>query len=448
MKKISRRSKARIITFVSAAVIAVAIFSGTAVSKALQYARKNEAMYQKNLSEASAYLGDIGNVIVKGVYSESAADQSSMCADVWMNAYEAKNAISSLPIADIDMEKCYTFLSKTAEYARAAQKRIATGKRFDKSQHDTFLEIKTKTDALTKNFEKLENIYLSGNEKIAGGIDFSFEVPKTIASGAATSESLKSLNKSLTNAPQLLYDGPYADTIRQKAPEMLKNKSKITLSRASEIAEAFFTTRPGVLSYEGSSKGNIPTYNFRKGDSYLSVAVNGGNIVSFNGSEEATATRFSAKESVKIAQAYLKKAGYDNMKCDYYEIANHFYIMNFHYMQGDINCYTDLIKVKLNAQTGKVQGFDASVFLTCHRERALAFSLTAAQAQKALSPYVSVKQVKKALIPTPDEQEKLTYEFRCLSERGDELLVYIDALDGTQADLLILEIGKNGVLTK
>ena len=128
MKKISRRSKARIITFVSAAVIAVAIFSGTAVSKALQYARKNEAMYQKNLSEASAYLGDIGNVIVKGVYSESAADQSSMCADVWMNAYEAKNAISSLPIADIDMEKCYTFLSKTAEYARAAQKRIATGK--------------------------------------------------------------------------------------------------------------------------------------------------------------------------------------------------------------------------------------------------------------------------------------------------------------------------------
>ena len=132
MKKMSRRTLARIITFVSAAAVALALFTGTAVYKAIQYERKSEAMYRQNLAAAGEYLNDINDSILKGIYSASAADQSSMCADVWMNAYEAKNAISSLPIADLDMEKCYAFLSKTAEFAITVRRK-AMGKKNTKN---------------------------------------------------------------------------------------------------------------------------------------------------------------------------------------------------------------------------------------------------------------------------------------------------------------------------
>ena len=448
MKKMSRRTLARIITFVSAAAVALALFTGTAVYKAIQYERKSEAMYRQNLAAAGEYLNDINDSILKGIYSASAADQSSMCADVWMNAYEAKNAISALPISDIDMEKCYAFLSKTAEYARATEKQIAAGKTVDDNAHATFLNIKKKTAALAADFEKIQKIYLDTNEKIAGGIDFSFEIPKTIASASATSESLNTLNQNLSNAPKLIYDGPFSDAVNEKQPQMLLGLKEITLQKASEIAERFLKGENGVLKAAGTKKGNLPCFTFTKGNAYLEISVQGGKVVSFNTSDEPAKTNFSAEECEKIASRFLKNTGYESMKCDYYELANHVYVMNFHYMAGDVNCYTDLIKVKVNAETGKVCGFDATTYLTNHRERSYTFPLTAAKAQKAVSKYLRVKDVKKALIPNAAEKEVLCYEYRCVSPEKNELLVFIDAATGKQADLLILQITANGVLTK
>ena len=448
MKKLSKRTLARIITFVSAAAVALAIFTGTAVYKAVEYERKSEAMYQKNLTAANEYLNDMNDSILKGIYSESAADQSSMCADVWMNAYEAKNAISSLPIADLDMEKCYAFLSKTAEFARATEKQIAAGSKIDDSAHRTFLDIKKRVASLAGDFGKIQRIYQSGEEKIAGGIDFSFEMPKTIASAAATSESLNTLNKNLSNAPKVIYDGPFSDAVNERKPRMLENEAKITLTKATETAERFLKAENGTLQFATLKKGNLPVFSFTKGNTYTEVSVYGGKIVSFNTSDEPSKTNIDVKEGIDIATAFLKKTGYENMKCDYYEEANHMYILNFHYMDGDVNCYTDLIKVKLNAQSAKVCGFDATSYLTNHHERTFSFPLTSAAAQKGVSRYLSVKDVKKALIPNAAEQEVLCYEYRCISPEGNELLVFIDAATGKQADLLILQISANGVLTK
>ena len=448
MKKMSKRTLARIITFVSAAAVALALFTGTAVYKALQYERKSEAMYQKNLTAANEYLNDMTDSILKGIYSESAADQSSMCADVWMNAYEAKNAISSLPIADLDMEKCYAFLSKTAEFARATEKQIAAGSKIDERAHQTFLTIQKKTASLAGDFGKIQKIYQSGDEKIAGGIDFSFEMPKTIASAAATSESLNTLNKNLSNAPKLIYDGPFSDAVNEKEPLMLRGEKEITLKKATEVAERFLKDKNGILTAAGMKKGNLPCYTFTKGNTYVEISVRGGKVVSFNTSDAPAKTNLSEKEGIKTAARFLNQMGYKRMKCDYYETANHMYMMNFHYMAGAVNCYTDLIKVKVNAETGKVCGFDAAGYLTHHKKRTFSFPLTAAQAQKAVSKYLSIKNVKKALIPNAAEQEVLCYEYRCVSPEKNELLVFIDAATGKQADLLILQITANGVLTK
>ncbi len=448
MKKLSKRALARIITFAAAGALTLALFTGGAISKAMRYERTAEAMYQKNLALANEHLSDLNDVILKGIYSESAADQSSMCADVWMNAYAAKNAISSLPISDIDMEKCYTFLSKAAEFSRASQKQLTGGKLLDERAHDTFLDIKRKTLSLAQSFEKIQKIYLATDSKISGGIDFSFAAPKTIATSSATSEGLNTINKNLSDSPKLIYDGPYSDAVNTSEAKMLRGEAKIDKAKATEIAERFFSAEKGTLRYSGSKKSNITSYCFTKGSAYAEITERGGKILSYNSNESPAKSSFSYKECLSAAQRYLQKAGYENMKCDYYESANHFYIMNFHAMEGDVNCYTDLIKLKVNAESGKVCGFDALAYLTHHQNRRFDFKLTAAQAQKSVSPYLQIASTKKALIPSQSEKEVLCYEFRCTSDEGNELLVFIDAATGKQADLLILQIGENSVLTK
>ena len=448
MKKLSKRTVARIVTFITAALAVIAVFTGIAVSKALGYERKTEAMYQQNLAAAGEYLNDIGDVIMKGIYSESAADQNSMCADVWMNAYEAKNAISSLPIAEVNMEKCYAFLSKIAEYARSCEKSIASGKKLDQKAHDTFLTIKKRTAQLAAEMEKLQKIYLNTEENIAGGIDFSLAVPKTIATAASTSDSLKTLNKNLSDSPKLIYDGPFSDAVNKAEAQMLKNAEKIDLKKATALAEEYLKNESGILKYTSAKDGNIPCYCFTKGNAYAEISVYGGKLVMLNIDAAPEKTALDAKACFSAADIYLKKLGYTNMQCDYYELSNNIFIMNYHYVQADVNCYTDLIKIKVDTQNGKICGFDGASFLTHHRQRKLRYALTKTEAQKSISPYLKIQSVKKALIPNAVEKEVACYEFRCISPEGNELLVYIDANSGKQADLLILQIGENSVLTK
>lgn len=448
MKKLSKRALARIITFLTAGVLAVSLFTAGAVVKAKEYERKTEAMYQRSLAQAGECLSDIDTVLLKGLYSNSPAAQSSMCADLWRDAYEAKNAISSLPIADIDMEKCYTFLSKIAEYARATEKKIAAGETIDDAAHATFLSIQNKTATLAKNVEKLQNIYLSTNEKIAGGIDFSFAVPRTIATSSATSDGLNAMNKNLSEAPKLIFDGPYSDAINEKSPRMLQNQENITLKQATQTAEELFKNISGTLRYTGKKDGNVPCFMFQKGDAYAEISVAGGKTVSFNVNKSASKTAFDTAYCLNAAKKYVEKSGYKNMKCDYYELSNHIFIANFHAVQDGVNCYTDLIKVKLNCENGNVCGFDALSYLTHHTQRTFNFALSQKQAQSAVSKYLKIKTVKKALIPTAAEQEVPCYEFRCISAEGNELLVYINAATGKEQDILILQIGENGVLTK
>ena len=448
MKRMSKRNLARIVAFLTAGLLVVCLFTIGAVVKAKEYERKTEAMYQKNLAAAGEYLSDIDTVLLKGLFSESAANQSSMCADLWRDAYEAKNAIASLPLSDLDMESCYSFLSKVAEYARATEKQIASGNRISAQAHANFLSIRRKISSLSDGFEKLQKFYMGTGEKISGGIDFSFAVPRTISSSHATSQSLNTLNKNLSDAPKLLYDGPYSDVVNEKTPRMLDGLDKIDLKKATVTAERFLKNEDGTLKMSGSKKGNLPCYCFKKGNAYAEISVYGGKVVTFTALSSPSKTAFDESEGLSICESYLRKAGYKEMKCDYYEIGNHFLVANYHAVEQGVNCYTDLIKVKLNLESGKVCGFDASSYLTNHQSRSFAFAISQKQARAAVSSYLKIKDVKEALIPTQSEKEALCYEFRCLTPEGEELLVFINAETGKEQDILILQISDAGVLTK
>ena len=449
MKHLSKRNIARIAAFLGAGVLALSIFAVGAAVKAIKYERKTEAAYEKSLNEACEYISDMNDVYIKGLYSQSAANQASMCADLWMDAYEAKNAISSLPVSEVDMSKCYSFLSKTAEYAKALEKQIAGGKKIDATEHKTLLNLQAKNKSLLNSFNALRQLYTETGAKISGGIDFSFAVPKTITSTPATLESLNSVNKNLSNSPKLIYDGPFSDNIPENEPEMLKNEKEYTLKQATEKAENFFKNTKGKLTYTGKSKGNIECYCFKKGNCTLDLSVKGCKVVLLNSYAFVQNGKYSNRECLAEAEKYLESMGYKNMTCYYYERKNGIITANFNFVQDGVFCYTDLVKIKINTATCKVTGLDTVNYLSNHKIRDFSEKkISVAKAEASLSPYLSVISKKQALIPTEYGKELLCYEFRTKGENGTELLVYINALDGSEADILILQIDKNGVLTR
>ena len=71
-----------------------------------------------------------------------------------------------------------------------------------------------------------------------------------------------------------------------------------------------------------------------------------------------------------------------------------------------------------------------------------------AEAQAALSPALTVLSSKSALIPLDTGKEALCHEFRCRDKGGQELLVYTDVTDGSEADLQLLLYADGGVLAR
>ena len=59
-----------------------------------------------------------------------------------------------------------------------------------------------------------------------------------------------------------------------------------------------------------------------------------------------------------------------------------------------------------------------------------------------------VKKTQFSFIPMEDGNEIFTYEFLCSDKNGTDVLVYIDAISGTEADIKILLYSDGGILTR
>ena len=97
---------------------------------------------------------------------------------------------------------------------------------------------------------------------------------------------------------------------------------------------------------------------------------------------------------------------------------------------------------------GGIVGFDARGYLTCHKKRDLPSPiLSQKEAEASLSPLLTVRSARLAVIPSDGELERNCYEFHWTAENGKELLVYVNCDTGKEEQILILLIDENGTLT-
>ena len=149
------------------------------------------------------------------------------------------------------------------------------------------------------------------------------------------------------------------------------------------------------------------------------------------------------------ANAYLSEMGLSGMQETYYFEADGVCSVNFAFLDGKTLCYTDLIKVGVAMDTGDIVFYEAGGYITNHRERAFpAAKYTEEQAQELISPKLTVKNTRLALIPTDAVEETRCYEFTCVSGDNKQVLVYINTADLSEEEILILRISDGGVLVK
>ena len=109
--------------------------------------------------------------------------------------------------------------------------------------------------------------------------------------------------------------------------------------------------------------------------------------------------------------------------------------------------YPDLIKVKVALDDGEILGVETRGYLNNHQERNVSnVKITVDEAKKNLNKEIQIESEGLAVIPTEWQSEILCYEFKGKID-DQEFLVYINAENGREEDILIIKDTPNGTLT-
>lgn len=448
-----RRSRIRLVSFLTAVIVTLAVWGTVNAVIAGRYERELNVSQERALSNLSSYMESINTNLQKGIYANTSPMLANISAQIWLESTAAKNALAELPAQHQELINTYKFLSQVGDYTMSLNEKVAKGQKITSGETQSLFSMKGVASSLSEQIN-----YLLAEEQ-AGNLTFTqtegAHDAKSI--GEATGNAkikfngvLSDAEESLAEFPTLLYDGPFADSVLNKEPEMTKGKNPISIDKARQAASEYLNVDVNTLSSGQEENGTLPCYLFAGPDYTVAITKYGGYMCYLLGSAYAGEAVKKPSEAVDIAIDYLAKHGLNNMKESYFTTADGICTVNLSYVQNGVICYTDLIKVGVALDTGNIISVDARGYITNHKHHTVVekpkYSVT--DAQRFLSDYLTIKSINKTVIPTDSGGEKFTYEYYCIGENKQELLVYIDPETGYEENILILLYSDNGVLTK
>ncbi len=435
---ITKRSFARVITFSTAAVAALAVFAGIQYGQARTAQRNLEYSYMRAVEDVSLNLDNIRNNLEKGMYTNSITMLSDLSSKLVSDAATAKSALSQLPIEELDLEQTYRFLSQVGNYSKALAEKCAEGQQLTEEE-------KSNISALYDYAVNLSGSMWQAEERIRDG-NITFGKVNAGAKEVSVTDGFKDFENLDNNYPTLIYDGPFSDHIMEKEPLMLKDEKEITEEEA--YRRAVKLTGADDLQRTGDESGKMPSYVFENDVFTIAVTKEGGYYSYMLAGRRVENQSITAGRATEIAEEYLEKLGIMNAENTYYEIQGGVCIINFAAEQNDVTMYTDLIKVGVALDNGEVLSFDMRGYLTNHTIRDLpAPRISEEKAISLVSKNLRVLDADLCVIPSGGQSEIFCYEVKCVGENGQNVLVYINAATGKEEQILLLRISQNGTLT-
>lgn len=265
-------------------------------------------------------------------------------------------------------------------------------------------------------------------------------------------DSFGQIEENMQDYDGLIYDGPFSEHMNNIEPKGLGDEEFNEVQAEQKIYDYIDKEKVKKVDYKGETLGNIRVHNFDvtlNDDSmfYINVSLQGGKVIWFMQDKQVSDEKISEEEAITIGKNFLDAHGIYGMKDNYYITQNGTTTINFAYVDGDVICYPDLIKVKVALDTGEVVGIEAKRYYTSHMERNLSKPLVSIDmARNVLNSRIQILSEGLAIIPTEWSTEKLAYEFKGRVDEK-EFIVYVDAKTGKEEKIFMIVNTPGGTMT-
>lgn len=429
----------------TSALVAVGLVAGYEYKRANDLENSVSNTYNRALFELSDYVDDINSLLAKGLLVNSPEHFASISAELSRQSAAAKECLSQLPLSDVSLDKTEKFLSQVGDYSFYLSQNSLYDTKMTDDEYETLLTMGRYAESLSAALNSIQQDVYNGTASLYSG---NRRLENTAY--ADGDNGFSAIEKEFGEYPSLIYDGPFSEHIGSRTPAYLEGKENISPEKAAMIASEFFGKDTGFISYGGKSENSaINTYTFTADENRKSVSVTeaGGCILYYINNREIAEVTLDVNQAIAKAQEFLKAHGYDSMTESYYEKTDSSATINFAYTENGVVHYSDLIKVKVALDNGEVIGLESNGYIMNHAKREnLTPKLTRQEARGYVSRHLNIDSAKLALIPKDSKREVLCYEFKGTSN-GRNFLIYINAANGREEEIMLLIESENGILT-
>ena len=451
MKKV-QVNKAYIIAAIVVFIVVVGGLISVIVNNKNETKTASQNTYNMAFYEVVDYVQNVETYLAKSLISSTPEHGAEMLTHVWREANLAQAYLSQLPIESQELENTEKFLNQVSDYSYSLSRKNI----YNESLSDE--DLKNLKD-LHKYSIELENTLNQLSDDINSGRikwdELTNKGTTAFAQQVSTSsmDGFSNLEENFHQYSGLIYDGAFSEHLTNGEKKGLTGDD-IDEDIAKQKAIDFIG-KDNVQNIESlgfSENATIPEYNFSvktnsENSISISISKKGGHIVYMNSNRDVNSEIISQEEANVKGKEFLNNHGFMNMKETYYLKQDGIVTINYAYVQNDVVVYSDLIKVKVALDNGEVLGIETTGYLNNHTQRDISnVKISKESAKKTLNKDLQIASDGLAIIPTEFKTEILCYEFKGKVD-DKEFLVYINAENGREEDILIITNTPNGTLT-
>ncbi len=449
---VSRLKKGHMLSVIGVFIIIIAVLITVLVRKEQDSKQASENSYNMAFYSLVDYVENVETYLAKSLISSTPEHGAETLTNVWREANLAQSYLARLPIESQELENTEKFLNQVSDYSYSlSRKNIYNESLSDedlknlKDLHNYSVELENTLNQLS---EDINSGRIKWNElSNKGTVAFAQQV------STQTNDSFSNLEENFHEYSGLIYDGAFSEHITSSEKKGLIGNDIDEETAKQKVSEFVGQEKIKEIQSLGfSENATIPEYNFSvktnlENDITISVSKKGGHIIYMNSNRTVNSEIISQEEANEKGKEFLNNKGLNNMKETYYLKQDGIATINYAYTQNDVVVYSDLVKVKVALDNGEVLGIETTGYLNNHTQRDTSkVKISKEEAKKTLNKDLEISSEGLAIIPTEYNTEILCYEFKGKVD-DREFLVYINAENGREEDILIITNTPNGTLT-
>ncbi len=447
-----RLKKGHMLSVICVLLLVVVALGIILYSKQREYRQASENSYNMAFYELVDYVQNVETYLAKSLISSTSEHGAETLTNLWREANLAQSYLAQLPIESQELENTEKFLNQVSDYSYSLSRKNIYNENLSDEDLKNLKELHSYSVELENTLNQLSDDLNTGRFSWGeltkkGTVAFAQQVDNI------SKESFSNLEENFHEYSGLIYDGAFSEHLTSNEKKGLTGDD-IEEEQAKQIAEDF-VGRDKIKETSNlgfSENANIPVYDFsitNHKDETINVSISkkGGHIVYMNSNRAVNSEVISQEEADSKGKEYLESKGFKDMKETYYLKQEGIVTINYAATQENVVMYPDLIKVKVALDNGEVLGIETTGYLNNHTQRDVTkVKSTQEEAKKALNKDLQIESEGLAVIPTEWQTEILCYEFKGKVEER-EFLVYINAENGREEDILIITNTPNGTLT-